>query len=70
MKNVFLALALLATPAFARAKAPAAATKADKPPHAGAFCAKGASGTTLMDSKGTALECKADKKGKLRWSKK
>jgi len=27
-------------------------------------------GTTAQDAKGNSLECKADKKGKLRWTKK
>lgn len=36
----------------------------------GQFCAKAAVGTTTQDAKGNALECKADKKGKPRWTKK
>ena len=61
-----LSLLLLAAPAFARARSPAAA----KAPQAGAFCAKAALGTSSQDKSGAALECKADKKGKARWTKK
>jgi len=47
-----------------------AKTKPAKEPRAGQFCSKAAVGTTAQDSKGTTLECKADKKGKPRWTKK
>ena len=58
-----LALALLASPAMAKGKSA-------KEPRVGQFCAKAAVGTTAQDAKGTTLECKADKKGKPRWTKK
>ena len=51
-------------PVFAETKE---STKA--PARAGQFCAKAAVGTTTQDAKGNALECKADKKGKPRWTK-
>ena len=57
-----LALALLVSPAMAK-------TKSAKAPRAGQFCAKAAVGTTSQDAKGATLECKADKKGKPRWTK-
>ena len=58
-----LALALLVSPAIAK-------PKSAKEPRAGQYCSKGAVGSTVQDSKGTTLECKADKKGKPRWTKK
>ena len=61
-----LAFALLASPAFAKSKS----STATKTPRAGQFCAQSAVGTTAQDSKGTTLECKSDKKGKARWTKK
>jgi hypothetical protein len=58
-----LALALLVSPAIAK-------TKSAKEPRVGQYCSKGAVGSTVQDSKGTTLECKANKKGKPRWTKK
>ena len=58
-----LALSLLAAPAFAR-------KNASKGPHKGGHCSKIAVGTTSTDSKGASLECKADKGGKPRWTRK
>ena len=57
-----LAFALLASPGFAKGKS--------KTPRAGQFCGKAALGSTVQDTKGNSLECKADKKGKPRWTKK
>ena len=59
-----LAIGLIAFPSFARSKA-----KAAKGPQAGRYCAKSAVGTTAQDASGATLTCKADKKGKSRWSK-
>jgi hypothetical protein len=59
-----LALSLFAAPAFARARA------GRKGPHAGGHCSKSAVGTTSTDSKGAALECRADRKGRARWTRK
>ena len=59
-----LALSLLAAPAFARLR------NSSKTPRAGGYCAKSAAGTTTTDSKGDTLECKADKRGRARWTKK
>ncbi len=59
-----LALSLLAAPAFARTR------NSSKSPRGGGYCAKSAVGTTTTDSKGNALECKADKRGRARWTKK
>ena len=56
-----LAFALLASPAFAKGKS--------KTPRAGQLCSSAVIGTTAQDAKGNSLECKADKKGKLRWTK-
>jgi len=58
-----LALSLLAAPAFAR-------KNASKGPRKGGYCPKSAVGTTSTDSKGASLECKADKGGKPRWTRK
>jgi hypothetical protein len=58
-----LALTLAAAPAFAR-RSPS------KGPRAGGYCSKSAIGTTSTDKKGLALECKADGKGRARWTKK
>jgi len=57
-----LALSLLAAPARTRSSS--------KGPRAGGYCAKSAVGTTTTDSKGTSLECKADKRSRARWTKK
>ena len=59
-----LALSLFAMPSFARGK-----TAAAKGPKAGQFCSKSQVGTTAQDKSGATLSCKADKKGKSRWSK-
>ena len=58
-----LALALLADPAWARARN-------SKGPRAGGYCSKNAVGTTSTDKKGVSLECKADRNGKARWVRK
>ncbi len=58
-----LSFAMLSMPALAKTQAAA------KAPKAGAFCAKAAVGTTAQDKSGTTLTCKADKKGKARWTK-
>jgi hypothetical protein len=62
--SAVLALSLLAAPAFARRG------NSSKGPHAGGYCPKSAVGTTSTDSKGVPLECKADRKGRARWTKK
>ncbi|HTO96902.1 MAG TPA: hypothetical protein VMK66_07640 [Myxococcales bacterium] len=59
-----LALWLFAGPAFARVRS------ARKGPHAGGHCSKSAVGTTSTDSKGAALQCRADHKGRARWTRK
>jgi hypothetical protein len=59
-----LAVTLLAAPAFARR------SNSSKGPRAGGYCSKSAVGTTSTDSKGMALACKADRKGRARWTKK
>jgi len=59
-----LALALLAAPAWARAR------NSSKGPRAGGYCSKNAVGTTSTDKKGVSLECKADRNGKPRWVRK
>jgi hypothetical protein len=59
-----LAFSLLAAPALARVKS------ANKGPHKGGYCPKSAVGTTSTDRKGASLECKADKGGKPRWTRK
>jgi len=59
-----VALSLFAFPSFARSKKTAA-----KGPQAGRYCAKTAVGTTAPDASGATLTCKADKKGKARWTK-
>jgi hypothetical protein len=58
-----LALSMLAAPAFAR-------RSSSKGPRAGGYCSKSAVGTTSTDKKGATLECKADGKGRARWTKK
>ena len=62
--SAVLALSLLAAPAFARRG------NSSKGPRAGGYCSKNAVGTTSTDSKGVSLECKADRKGRARWTKK
>lgn len=57
-------LSLVAFPSFARSKKASA-----KGPQAGRYCAKSATGTTAQDASGATLTCKADKKGKPRWTK-
>lgn len=59
-----VAVSLFASPSFARGRK--ASTKG---PQEGRFCAKTAVGTTAQDSSGSTLTCKADKKGKPRWTK-
>lgn len=59
MRHVAFALLLLATPAFAKGKAV----------KEGQFCAKKQEGKTKTDKSGATLTCKADDKGKLRWTK-
>ena len=63
MRNVALALLLLASPAFARSKS------ASKGPKEGRYCSKKQVGSTSTDTKGQTLTCKADAKGKRRWAK-
>ena len=60
---VSLAFCLLAAPAFAR-------RSSSKGPRAGGYCSKSAVGTTSTDKKGATLECKADGKGRARWTRK
>ncbi|TMA38811.1 MAG: hypothetical protein E6J82_17320 [Deltaproteobacteria bacterium] len=60
---VSLAFSLLAAPAFAR-RSPS------KGPRAGGYCSKSAVGTTSTDKKGVTLECKADGRGRARWTRK
>jgi hypothetical protein len=55
-----LVLALAASPSFAKGK---------KGPKDGQYCAKKMSGKTATDKSGATLTCKADDKGKLRWTK-
>lgn len=57
-----LALSLFAMPSFAR-------SKSSKGPREGQFCSKKAVGTTAQDKSGNTMTCKADKKGKPRWTK-
>jgi hypothetical protein len=59
-----LALAVLAAPAWARAR------NNSKGPRAGGYCSKSAVGTTSTDKKGVSLECKAGRNGKPRWVRK
>jgi len=59
-----LALALLAAPAWGRAR------NNSKGPRAGGYCSKSAVGTTSTDKKGVSLECKASRNGKPRWVRK
>jgi len=59
-----LALSLLTAPAFARART------SRKGPHAGGSCSKAAIGTTSTDRKGATLTCRADTRGRGRWTKK
>jgi hypothetical protein len=54
-----LAFALAASPAFARGGKH----------KEGQFCSKKQSGKTITDKSGATLTCKADDKGKLRWTK-
>jgi hypothetical protein len=58
-----VAISLLAAPAFAR-------RNSSKGPRAGGYCSKSAVGTTSTDKKGVALECKADRNRRPRWTKK
>jgi hypothetical protein len=60
MRRIALALAftMLAAPAFAKGK-----------PKDGQYCSKKQSGKTATDKAGATLTCKADDKGKLRWTK-
>ena len=58
-----LAFSLLAAPSFAR-------RTSSKGPRAGGYCSKRAVGTTSTDKKGATLECKADGKGRARWTRK
>ena len=60
MRNLALALMLLAAPGFAAGKAK---------PKEGQFCKKSQEGKTKTDKSGATLTCKADKNGKLRWDK-
>jgi len=59
-----LAFSLIAAPALARSK------NAKKGPKAGNYCSKSAVGTTSTDNKGGTLECKANKNGTARWTRK
>jgi hypothetical protein len=56
---VALAISLFASPSFAKGK-----KHKD-----GQFCSKKAVGTTVTDKSGNTLTCKADSKGKPRWTK-
>lgn len=58
--------AVAATPT---ANKTAKGTKTPKPVVAGNFCKKKLVGTTSNNAAGAALTCKADAKGKLRWTK-
>ena len=58
-----LAFSLLAAPSFAR-------RTSSKGPRAGGYCSKSAVGTTSTDKKGVTLECKADGRGRARWTRK
>ena len=60
---VSLAFSLLAAPTFAR-------RSSSKGPRAGGYCSKSAVGTTSTDKKGVTLECKADGRGRARWTRK
>jgi hypothetical protein len=60
MRNVALALMLLAAPAFAAGKAK---------PKEGQFCKAKDEGKTKTDKSGATLTCKKDSAGKLRWDK-
>ena len=60
---VSLAFSLLAAPAFAR-------RSSSKGPRAGGYCSKSAVGTTSTDKTGVTLECKADGRGRARWTRK
>ena len=60
---VSLAFSLLAATAFAR-------RSSSKGPRAGGYCSKSAVGTTSTDKKGVTLECKADGRGRARWTRK
>jgi hypothetical protein len=57
-----LAVGLIAFPSFAK-------KKASKGPQAGQYCSKSALNTTAQDASGATLTCKADKKGKPRWTR-
>ena len=59
-----VALSLFAFPSFARSK-----SKAAKGPQAGRYCSKSQVNSTAQDAAGATLTCKADKKGKPRWTK-
>ncbi len=58
--------AVAATPT---ANKTAKGTKTPKPVIAGNFCKKKLVGTTSNNAAGVVLTCKADAKGKLRWTK-
>jgi hypothetical protein len=62
MRRIAFALvfALAASPAFARGK---------KGPKDGQYCSKKMIGKSSSDKSGATLTCKADDKGKLRWTK-
>jgi len=57
---VALAFSLFALPSYAKGK---------KGPKDGQYCSKKAVGTTATDKSGNTLTCKADSKGKPRWTK-
>jgi len=59
-----LAFSLIAAPALARSK------NAKKGPKAGGYCSKSSVGSTSTDNKGATLECRADKSGTARWTRK
>jgi hypothetical protein len=59
-----MVLSLFTAPAFARART------SRMGPHAGGYCSKSAVGTTSTDRKGAPLTCRADRRGRGRWTKK
>ena len=63
MRRLALAVLLLASPAFARARSD------KRTPKQGDFCSKRRVGSTATDAKGQTLTCKADSKGRFRWGK-
>ena len=65
MRQIAIALMLLATPVLFSTPAFAKGSKVKE----GQFCKKSQDGKTKTDKSGATLTCKADDKGKLRWTK-